>query len=170
MPQLTLRQPASPADHAALRTLCRAYRDSLVRRATPCPDIVETYYAEEAYEALLTQLPEKHARPDGALFLALLDEVPIGCGMTHRIDATTCEIKRVYTAPAARGHGAATALVTAAMEQARADGYGRMVLDTMAWLSEAIALYTRLGFTECAPFYTPEPRFARHLRFFSRTL
>lgn len=167
---LTLRQPETEADHAATRQLCRLYRDSLARRATACPAIVENYYEEAAYEALLTQLPQKHARPDGAMFLALLDDDPVGCGMTHRIDSTTCEIKRVYVTPAARGHGAARAIVHAAMDQARADGYATMVLDTMAWLSEAIALYRKLGFAEAPPFYTPDPAFAPHIRFFARAL
>ena len=167
---LTLRQPSFAQDHAAIRALCRAYRDSLVRRATPCPEIVENYYEETAYEALLNRLPEIHARPDGALFLALLHDMPVGCGMTHRIDAQTCEIKRVYVAPTARGHGAARAIVQAALAQARSDGYSRMVLDTMAWLHEAIGLYTTLGFTKCPPFYTPDPRFAAHIRFFGRSL
>ncbi|MEO0746666.1 MAG: hypothetical protein AAFY49_15075 [Pseudomonadota bacterium] len=56
------------------------------------------------------------------------------------------------------------------MRRAAADGYGRMVLDTIAPLTEAIALYERLGFAPCAPFYNPDPAFAPHLRFFDITL
>jgi GNAT superfamily N-acetyltransferase len=167
---LTLRQPGSDADHAAIRQLCRAYRDSLARRAAPCPDIVEMYYSEKSYEALLMQLPQLHARPDGALFLALLGDRPVGCGMTRRIDTRTSEIKRVYVTPAARGHGAARAIVGAAIDQARADGYARMALDTMAWLTEAIALYESLGFAPCAPFHDPGPEFAPFIRFYDRAL
>ena len=170
MPRLTIRQPASDADHAAVRALCRAYRDTLVKRATDYPEIVENYYASDGYEAYLKKLPEQHTRPDGAMFLAELDGAPVGCGMTHRIDATTCEIKRVYVTPAARGHGAATTIFNAAMAQARSDGYTTMVLDTMIWLTEAIALYSKLGFDEAPPFYRPDPEFAPFIRFFSRSL
>ncbi|WP_322865558.1 GNAT family N-acetyltransferase [Aquicoccus sp. G2-2] len=167
---LTLRQPATAEDHAAIRALCRAYRDQLTERASECPQIVENYYDQSSYEALLKRLPALHARPDGALFLALIDGTPVGCGMTHRIDAATCEIKRVFVSPEARGHGAATAIFDAAITQAKADGYRLMVLDTMIWLREAIALYAKLGFDDAAPFYVPAPEFAPYIRFFARAL
>lgn len=169
-PGIIIRRPETEADHAAIRSLCRAYRESLARRATHCPDIVEKYYSERSYEALLIQLPALHARPKGALFLACLNASPVGCAMTHEVAPGRAEIKRLYVSRQARGHGAARLLIRAAMEQAREDGHAEMVLDTMAWLHEAIALYERLGFTPCAPFYDPEPRYAPHLRFFSHPL
>ena len=170
METLTIRQPASEADHAAIRQLCRAYRELLAERATSLPEIVESYYGKASYEKLLARLPKTHARPRGAMFLAHLGDTPVGCGMTRRIDGETSEIKRVFVAPEARGHGAATAIFEAAMDQARADGYSRMVLDTMVWLTEAIALYGKLGFAPCPPFYKPDPRFTGHILYFSRPL
>lgn len=76
------------------------------------------------------------------------------------------EIKRVFVDPIARGLGAGRALMREGMERARADGYTRMVLDTIVPLTEAIALYEALGFKPCTPFYEPDPAFAPHLRFF----
>ena len=155
-----------PGDLPAIRDLCRAYRDLLVARNPDTPEIVEAYYEASAYETLLTRLPELHARPDGAIFAGFLDSAVQACGMTHRIDATNCEIKRVYVADTARGQGLGRQIFEAAMARARADGYTRMVLDTMRVLPEAIALYRTLGFTEAAPFYDLDPRFADQILFF----
>lgn len=161
---------ADSGDMPDVASLCRAYRETLIARSEDTPAFVARYYAAGAFEALLKELPQKHARPDGAIFLACDGDLPVGCAMTHRIDGETCEIKRVYVAPEARGLGAGRALFEAAMDQARADGYGRMVLDTFHTLTEAIALYGKLGFTEAAPFYPPDPELGAKIRFYSRPL
>lgn len=153
---------ARPDDMAEVRQLCWAYRDVLVERSKARPSIVEHYYSEPVYTDLMERLPDIHARPDGAIFVAetngIIGEI-IGCAMTHRIDAETREIKRLYVNAHARGSGAATALINAAKAQSKADGYRRMVLDSMIWLDEAVRLYDRLGFTECAPYYEPDPAY-----------
>jgi len=161
---------ADVTDVTAVKALCRAYRQLLIERMPDVPEIVETYYAAETYEALLTRLPALHARPDGAIFVGEVDAAVRACGMTHRIDTRTCEIKRVYVAPDARGQGLAKGIFDAAMQLAKADGYRRMVLDTMTGLTEAIALYDALGFQPGPPFYTPDPRFADHILFFEAEL
>lgn len=163
-------RPAEKADLADVRALCRAYRALLVERSQHVPSFITTYYSEESFEALLADLPHIHARPDGAIFLAELAGRPVGCAMTQRIDRETSEIKRVFVTPEARGSGAGRALFAAAMAQARADGYGRMVLDTFHTLDEAIGLYHALGFTPAAPFYAPDPALAPFLRFYEARL
>jgi len=150
---VTIRQANGEADLAAVRDLCRAYRALLADRTQDKPEILAHYYAEDAYEALLRALPEKHARPKGTIFVAELSGRVVGCGMTHEIAPGVCEIKRVFVEDAARGHGAAKTLCLAAMAQARADGFTTMMLDTMVRLPEAIALYETLGFRPGAPFY-----------------
>lgn len=161
---LTVR-PATPQDLPAIQALCWDYRALLVQAASARPEIVEAYYAEADYAALMDALPQKHARPDGEMFVAELGGAVVGCGMTHRIDATTSEIKRVFTAPKARGYGAATGIIRAAMAQAKTDGYTRMVLDSMVTLEDAVRLYDGMGFTPCAPYYAPDPRFTDLLIF-----
>ncbi len=157
---------ADPGDMPAIRGLCRDYRALLASRVAAGSEILESYYKAETYEDLLNRLPSLHARPDGAIFAGAVDGEVTACGMTHRIDATICEIKRVFVADSARGLGLGKRLFQAAMDQARADGYARMVLDTMRVLPEAIALYQTLGFTEAAPFYDLDPRFADEILFF----
>jgi putative acetyltransferase len=79
-------------------------------------------------------------------------------------------VKRIFVDPAARGTGAGRGLTLGAIEQARADGYDRLCLDTFATLTEAIALYERLGFSPCPPFYDPDPELSGKLRFFDISL
>ena len=90
--------------------------------------------------------------------------------MIHRIDPDTCEIKRVYIAPQARRRGAAKELMLFTMEDARRRGYRRVVLDTLAWLTEALALYQSLGFEEVAPYHDLPEHYRDQIRFLGRSL
>lgn len=161
---------ADPRDMGAVRRLCRDYRDLLLARSTDVPAFVETYYGAAAFEALLARLPAIHARPGGAILVRETGGAVLGCAMTHGIAPGTAEAKRIFVDPAARGTGAGRALTSGAIEQARSDGYERLVLDTFATLTEAIGLYEALGFTPCPPFYTPDPALLPHLRFFGIAL
>lgn len=161
---------ATPADMPAVHQLCWDYRALLVERSANRSEIVDAYYAEDDYAVLLDSLPEKHAKPDGAILVAEEQGSVIGCAMIHRIDETTCEIKRVFVAPEGRGQGAAKALVFGSMDAARGVGYQRMVLDTMVHLVEAINLYQQLGFTPADPYYDLDPRFADLILFMEHPL
>ncbi|WP_299653256.1 GNAT family N-acetyltransferase [uncultured Tateyamaria sp.] len=167
---LTIR-PATPADMDDVARLCWAYRDLLVERSDGLPPVVDAYYAKDSYAALIADLPRIHARPKGDILVATLNDTVVGCAMYYPLaEPGTTEIKRVYVDTAARGTGAGRALMQDAMQRARADGYTRMVLDTIIRLPEAIALYERLGFEPCAPYYDPDPAFAPFLRFFDHPL
>jgi GNAT superfamily N-acetyltransferase len=74
----------------------------------------------------------------------------------------------VYVRPSARGLGAARALVTRLLEEARA--YEEMGLETRTFMPEAIALYASLGFTSCEPFHEIPESFRAATRFLSRRL
>ncbi|WP_137700067.1 GNAT family N-acetyltransferase [Marimonas lutisalis] len=169
MNDIALRQVSSLTEQAAVRHLCRNYRDFLIQRVAK-PEIIETYYASAAFEAFLFSLPRLHARPQGTIFLAYLDHRPVGCCMTHGVGGKTCEIKRLYVQPHARGRGIAAALVRAALARARADGYRRAILDTLVWLTEAIELYGKLGFVPCEPFNDMGADYAPFIRYFERPL
>ncbi|MEO0930299.1 MAG: GNAT family N-acetyltransferase [Pseudomonadota bacterium] len=150
---ITIRPARGKDDLDAVRKLCWDYRDVLVARTTDFPLLLDFFYAKPVYQKLMDDLPGRHTAPDGEIFLAEMNGQIVACGMTHRIDAATCEIKRVFVAPAARGKGAAQQLCKFAMQDARDRGYTRMVLDTMRNLPEAMALYEGLGFTSTAPYY-----------------
>ncbi|MEL7092039.1 MAG: GNAT family N-acetyltransferase [Pseudomonadota bacterium] len=169
MTRATIRT-ATPDDIPAITQLCWDYRDMLIDRAGSRHGVVEVAYAADGYASLLADLPRIHARPTGDMLVADIDGAVLGCAMYYPFSDGVTEMKRVYVDPQARGSGAGRALVQAGIARARADGYTRMVIDTITPLHEAIALYESLGFAPCAPFYDPDPAFADVLRFFDLSL
>ena len=155
--------PGSPLV-APARELFAAYRDFLETIAsTHCFDFPR--YLEE-----IATLPVPYTGANGELLLALADASPAGC-IAYRHAAgepdTTCEIKRLFIAPAYRKQGIAQALITEAMHRAQARGYTRAILDTdIVSMPAAHATYVALGFTE----YTPPGTHAPSLRFLERSL
>ncbi|MER5598059.1 GNAT family N-acetyltransferase [Streptomyces sp. NPDC002265] len=100
------------------------------------------------------------APPDGRLLVARYGGEPAGSAGVRLLEATTAELTRVFLYPGMRGRGGAALLVSAAEDAARALGATRLVLDTRGDLTEARALYARLGYTETGP-YKEDP-YAEH--------
>lgn len=73
------------------------------------------------------------------------------CGAFQELDGETAELKRVYVCSDRRRRGYARQLVEMLELQALFGGYSRMVLETGREMPEALALYTRLGYRETAP-------------------
>jgi DNA-binding MarR family transcriptional regulator/GNAT superfamily N-acetyltransferase len=88
--------------------------------------------------------------PKGWFFVARLDGRPVGCGALVRIGGDEGEVKRVWTAPHARGLGVARRVVAAIETAARQAGLKTLKLDTNRALKEAHALYRGLGYAEIA--------------------
>jgi DNA-binding MarR family transcriptional regulator/GNAT superfamily N-acetyltransferase len=98
--------------------------------------------------------------PKGWFFLARLDGRPVGCGALVRLGEEDGEIKRVWTAPEARGLGVARRIVGALEATARQADLMTLKLDTNRALKEAHALYRTLGYAEIAR-YNDNP-YAHH--------
>ncbi|MEM9576200.1 MAG: GNAT family N-acetyltransferase [Pseudomonadota bacterium] len=145
---IVIRAAETPRDLAAVQKLCWEYRDFLLGFDDSMRSIVDTFYPLEAYAALIDSLAEKHARPKGIILLAEQDGTAIGCGMYHPLNGEDCEIKRVFLRDTARGSGTGEALSRALIEQAREDGYRRILLDTNAKFTGARKLYEKLGFAQ----------------------
>lgn len=86
--------------------------------------------------------------PHGWFFVARLERRPVGCGALVRFGADEGEIKRMWTAPDARGLGVAKRIIAAIESTARQAGLTALKLDTNRALTEAQALYRRLGYVE----------------------
>ncbi|HEV7919256.1 MAG TPA: GNAT family N-acetyltransferase [Thermoanaerobaculia bacterium] len=90
------------------------------------------------------------------IFLARWNAEPAGCVALRRIDATTSEMKRLYVRAAFRGKDVGRALALRVIEEARARGFTRMLLDTLPTMTTAMKLYQSLGFVDIPPYrYNP---------------
>ncbi len=114
--------------------------------------------AFQNFDAEFSNLPGDYALPDGRLYLAEYDGFTAGCIAIHPFDGVCCEIKRLYVRPAFRGKSIGRALVEQVIADAREMHYSGVMLDTMAFLENSVALYRKLGFQETEPYrYNPMP-------------
>jgi putative acetyltransferase len=96
----------------------------------------------------------------GAVFLAARrDDAAVGCVAFVPDGEGTAEVKRVWTAPEARGQGVGRALLERLIAEARTRGLSVLRLETGPLQPEAIGLFRTLGFAERGPFgcYTDDP-------------
>jgi GNAT superfamily N-acetyltransferase len=92
------------------------------------------------------------APPHGVFVVAWVDGVPVSCGGVRQYDATTGEIKRMYTVPDARRRGVSRVVLEELEARARSIGYSRLVLETGVRQPEAIALYESAGYAAIEPY------------------
>ncbi|MEQ1788051.1 MAG: GNAT family N-acetyltransferase [Acidimicrobiales bacterium] len=92
--------------------------------------------------------------PHGTFVVAWLDGEPAGCGALKPLDRdpTVGEVKRMYTAPAARRRGVSRALLERLEEVAVELGYARLQLETGTAQPEAMALYASAGWHRIPPY------------------
>ena len=86
------------------------------------------------------------------ILLARWNDDVAGCVALRPIDATLCEMKRLYIRPEFRGKKIGRALAERIIEEARSRGFKRMRLDTLPTMREAMPLYESLGFVDIAPY------------------
>jgi GNAT superfamily N-acetyltransferase len=144
---MTLREPSSFADLAVVRLLFEEYRNWLG---------IDLGF--QRFDQELTSLPGDYGRPRGRLWLAMMGAEAAGCAAIRPIGERDCEMKRLYVRPAHRGKGVGKRLASTAVAAAKELGYGRVLLDTLASMSDATRLYRSLGFRETEPYtYNPFP-------------
>ena len=110
----------------------------------------------QEFESELANLPGKYASPSGSLLLAMDGEKAIGCGALRSLGAGkehTCEMKRLYVRPEARGQGLGRQIAVRLIGEGIRHGYSSMVLDTLDRLEGAMHLYESLGFVRTGPYY-----------------
>lgn len=99
-------------------------------------------------EASMVLLPEE-------AIVSMLAVAPDGSAAAHamlREHRGEWEVKRVVTDPAYRGFGLAARVMRALHEYARDRGVSRLVLQCGDRQPDAVALYTKLGYTPIAPY------------------
>ena len=137
-----IRDAHGPHDIEQVRLLFLDYQAAIA------VDLCFQGFAEE-----LASLPGSYARPAGCLLLAVEGTAVLGGVALRPLTGSNCEMKRLFVRPAGRGRGLGRMLAERLIDEARAAGYGRMLLDTLPQMKEAQALYRSLGFGEVAPYY-----------------
>lgn len=97
-------------------------------------------------EEMATTPAQQFEAPDGAFVVLLDDGRTVAGGGVRRLSPTTCEVKRMWTAPDRRRRGYASAVLAALEEVARDLGYRHVRLVTGPAQPEAIALYAANGY------------------------
>jgi ribosomal protein S18 acetylase RimI-like enzyme len=119
-------------------------------------NLLREYAASLQLDLSFQDFESELADPLGFYELVLLAEG--GCVALRRLDENTCEMKRLYVRPSARGAGLGRRLAEAVIAAAQNRGYTRMLLDTLPTMNPAQTLYESLGFRETEPYrFNPVP-------------
>lgn len=90
---------------------------------------------------------DRHYRAAGGEFFAVYRGPQlVGTMGVLPVAADTCELRKMYLHPSARGLGLGRRLLLLAEDTASSRGYTAMQLETASVLKEAIALYERNGY------------------------
>jgi putative acetyltransferase len=140
MPAILSIRPSTPADNPRLAHIIRTVMTSYgaVGPGFSIED-AEVDHMHEAYN---------HAR---AILYVIEDEegTVLGCGGISPLqdgEPDTCELKKMYFLPEARGHGIGRRLVTTLEADARERGFRYMYLETLHTMVEAGRLYQKMAF------------------------
>lgn len=94
-----------------------------------------------------------YSAPRSAYFVAERDGKVVGGGGVAPLtggDADTCELRKMYFLPEARGIGAGAAMMTRCLDAARGFGFRQCYLETLRGMDAAMRLYERTGFQTIA--------------------
>ena len=99
--------------HRAMKTTCTSIvLASFPEQIEQARSLFREYAAElqvdlcfQSFEAELASLPGKYGPPDGRLWLGVCEGEIAGCVALRKLDANTCEMKRLFVRPSFRRSG-----------------------------------------------------------------
>ena len=141
----------TPSDYEAFAVLVGEYVSWCRTRYQHDAGFVEQVFGYQDLQQELRDLATAYGPPIGKTLLVRSDDQIAGGAALRRLPDGTCEMKRLYVSERFKGRGIGRRLAEALIDAARADGFKLMRLDTGNLLTEAIALYRKLGFRDCAP-------------------
>jgi len=145
----------------AVRTNSMAYAEDFRRINEDW--ISANFWLEESDIQVLSN-PQKYILDKGGnVFIALLNDKPVGTCALQVHDALTCELAKMAVDNHAQGSGIGFLLGTTLIEKARERGFSRIILEGNTKMKASILLYRKLGFTE-VPFSKIEHTVASHKR------
>ena len=142
MGEIRITEARWPDDRETVEALFREYVASLAE------DISFQNVDNE-----LAGLPGKYARPGGVVLIAWDGTDAAGAVAYRMVEPGVCEMKRLYVRPAFRGRDIGRELANELIDDAQSRGYRTMLLDTLASMQSARALYRALGFRPVEAYY-----------------
>lgn len=109
-------------------------------------------YDKPVEDFILKLDPDEVAFGHGALVVAWVDDMAVGCGAVRLIDSETAELKRMYVDTDFRCQGMAGTILRCLEDHARALGATRVVLETVVTPPAAVALYRAAGYEQIPKF------------------
>lgn len=167
---IEIRTAENSNDYGEFGELCREYVAWCRQRCADLPWLVSEVFAAQSLEDELKVLPARYGPPGGRTLLAIRDGVVVGGGAYRKISSGVCEMKRLYVSEAAKGEGIGWRLCEELLTSAKEEGASAMRLDTVSFMTEAIAMYRRLGFVSCLPFHSYPERMAPYMVFLEKKL
>ncbi len=138
MHDATIR-PIRPEDDAAMAAVIR----------TVMPEFGATGCGFAISDPEVDWMSRAYAQPRHAYFvLERAGRVLGGAGVAPLAggDAGTCELRKMYFLPEARGIGAGAAMIAHCLDAARSLGFRQCYLETLTGMDAAMRLYERSGF------------------------
>lgn len=109
-------------------------------------------YSEDGTSEHFRLESEEVAAGRGAFLVAYVDSQPRACGAIRLLDPETAEVKRMYVEPSARRRGLGRRVLESLETEARMLGATTIVLETGPRQPEALALYSKAGFSTVPAF------------------
>ncbi|MEE4187801.1 MAG: GNAT family N-acetyltransferase [Roseobacter sp.] len=157
MTEILLRLARDATDIEAARELCREWlawhwENYPADWPTPTdPDWlvgVEHPMDPESFQTILDDLPERHKRPGGGIFVAYVNGHPAGCVMYNAARPGVAEFHRMFVSEKDRGNRLGEKLLNAMFAQMIADGYTRVFFSSATFLKHARTMYRNAGFVD----------------------
>ena len=134
-----LLRPIEPRDDAAVAAIIR----------TVMPEFGAVGCGFAISDPEVDWMSRAYAESRSAYFVVERDGTVIGGGGIAPLaggDGATCELRKMYFLPEARGVGAGTAMMARCLRAARDAGFSRCYLETLGGMDAAMRLYERSGF------------------------
>ena len=139
MIEASLIRPVRPSDEPAVARIIR----------TVMPEFGADGPGFAIVDPEVDHMCTAYDRPGASYFVLEAGGEVVGGGGIAPLDggaADTCELRKMYCLPQARGRGWGQRLLARCLEAAREAGYARCYLETCTGMDAAMRLYGKMGF------------------------
>jgi len=139
MTQAFMVRPVRPSDEPAVARIIRAVM----------PEFGADGPGFALHDPEVDHMFEAYQRPGARYFVLEAGGEVVGGGGIAPLDGgpgDTCELRKMYFLPKARGQGWGERLLGRCLAEARAQGYAQCYLETCTGMDAAMRLYVKMGF------------------------